>query len=144
MTHRLGHMGDFTKKHLKKDPNKKGKIYDAGTLKEFTIETKGPPPIKSRPPAKIETSEPRNEPVNVVNTELRKMLYGKKSLEGRGLNIKPGEELGLEGGSDYWVTQQGHILEDVKLGRGNNEVTGVNTPKPGLLQRKKFKRGKVD
>ena len=110
------------------------KIHEGGILPEFTIETEGPPRIQPRGPAEITTSEPRLIK-NIDNTPLRKVMYGKKSLEKKGLEIKPGENIGLEGGSDYWITKRGDILGEVDIESGN--VIGVNTPNPGELKRKK-------
>ncbi len=102
--------------------------------------------IPSRPTKAINSSEDGNNGdgvKNVVNTQLANEFTGtknrkrqQKKLEkaaNKGeLQIKPGERLGLEGGSDYYV-HGSNVLSDVDLEDGN--VTGVNTPKSGFLQR---------
>ncbi len=118
------------------------------TLPEFTVEAKGGiPKANIKPVVPLKTSEARIEPTNVVNTELAKEFTGTKNLKkqkkifeelaNKGeLEIKPGERLGLEGGSDYY-TKGAHVLGDVDLEDGN--VIGVNTPKKGSLLRKNKK-----
>jgi len=117
--------------------NDDDKIYDAGVLDEVVVEAKSAGPIaKAKPATKINVASDPPLIKNVVNTSLRKELYGNESLEGKGLNIKPGETLGLEGGTDYWTTKKGDVLESVDLEKGN--VIGVNTDKKG-----KFKSGSL-
>tara|TARA_Y100000592_G_scaffold29570_1_gene47208 strand:- start:416 stop:838 length:423 start_codon:yes stop_codon:yes gene_type:complete len=109
------------------------------TLPEFTVEAKGNIPkanIKPVVPIKT-TTEPRIEPKNVVNTELGKGMNLEKEAKKGNLQIKPGEILGLEGGTDYY-TKGSNVLGEVDLEDGN--VIGVNTPKPGRLLRKNKKK----
>jgi len=113
-------------------------------LPEFEVTGKsGIGKIESRPAQLIKSDTGDKRIQNVVNTQLANDFTGtknrkrqQKKLEkaaNKGeLQIKPGESLALEGGSDYY-TQGSNVLSDVDLEDGN--VIGVNTPKSGFLQR---------
>ena len=108
------------------------------TLPEFTVEAKGGiPKANIKPVVPLKTSEARIEPKNVVNTELGKGMNLEEEAKKGNLQIKPGERLGLEGGTDYY-TKGSNVLGEVDLEDGN--VIGVNTPKPGRLLRKNKKK----
>jgi hypothetical protein len=108
------------------------------TLPEFTVEAKGNiPKANIKPVVPLKTSEARIEPKNVVNTGLGKDINLEKGAKKGNLQIKPGERLGLEGGTDYY-TKGSNVLGEVDLEDGN--VIGVNTPKSGRLLRKNKKK----
>ena len=101
------------------------------TLPEFTVEAQGTiPKANIKPVVPLKTSEARIEPKNVVNTELGKDMNLEEEAKKGNLQIKPGERLGLEGGTDYY-TKGSNVLGEVDLEDGN--VIGVNTPKSCLL-----------